>query len=450
MSSACRDGRKRETQRSMRKKGLIRTANLLPRLWTGLSRGIGQAVDVVLGLADEESRTLFLVGGGLRDLMLGRGQVDIDLVGEGEMRSLAEAAATALGGRWVEHRAFGTVTVEGQDFRLDLAMARAETYARPGALPWVRPASIGEDLARRDFTINAMALALCGRQRGQLLDPFDGRGDIARGLVRVLHDRSFIDDATRIVRAVRYETRFGFAIEEKTLALLKRDLGYVDTISGARLQHDLLRLLAEDEPEKGLLRCQELGVLAAIHKALRFDDELAVAFRRARRPGQAPAPPQPELYLALLGTRLSPADAGAIALRLALSKRQRQALEGAAELGQLLPWLSRADIRPSQVVERLETYPLLAVDAWALAAQQSAAGEELGRYLAEWRYVKPSLDGRALARLGVARGSLMGGVLRLLKAARLDGQASSRQDEVELVRAVLAGRVEVPGAEAGE
>ncbi|MCJ7509526.1 MAG: hypothetical protein MUP14_01375 [Dehalococcoidia bacterium] len=413
-----------------------------------MSGGIAQALETVLRLADEEGRTLYLVGGGVRDLVLGRGQVDIDLVGEGAMRPLAEAAAAALGGRWVEHRTFGTATVEGQDFRLDLAMARAERYARPGALPRVRAASIGDDLARRDFTINAMALALCGRQRGQLLDPFDGMGDIARGLVRVLHDRSFIDDATRILRAVRYETRFSFGIEQKTLALLKRDLAYLDTISGARLQHDLLRLLAEDEPEKGLLRCQELGVLAAIHKALRFDDELAAAFRRARRAGQPP--PQPELYLALLGTRLSPADAEAIALRLALSKRQRQALEGAADLTQLLPWLSRSDIRPSQVVERLALHPLPAVQAWALVASQSPGGEKLGHYLEQWRYVKPSLDGRALARLGIARGPLTGDVLRLLKAARLDGQTSSRQQELELVRAVLAGRVEVPEAKAGE
>ena len=432
----------------MVQKGLTKAANLLPRLWTGLSGGVSQALETVLRLADEEGRTLYLVGGAVRDLVLRRSQVDIDLVGEGEMRSLAEAAAAALGGRWLEHRAFGTATVEGQDFHLDLAMARAERYARPGALPRVRPASIGEDLARRDFTINAMALALCGRQRGQLLDPFDGRGDIARGLVRVLHERSFIDDATRILRAVRYETRFGFSIEEKTLALLKRDLAYLDTISGARLQHDLLRLLAEDEPEKGFLGCQELGVLAAIHNALRFDDELAAAFRRARRAGQAP--PQPELYLALLGTCLSPTDAEAVAVRLALSKRQRQALEGAAELAQLLPWLSRADTRPSQVVERLDTYPLPAIEAWALAARQSTAGEKLSHYLEQWRYVKPSLDGRAVARLGIARGPLTGSVLRLLKAARLDGQASSRQEEVELVRAVLAGRVEVPGADAGE
>ncbi len=431
----------------MARRALTKAVKLLPQLWTGLSGGGAQALDVVLRLAEEEKRTLYLVGGGVRDLVLGRGQVDIDLVGEGAMPSLAEKAALALAGRWVEHRAFGTVALEGRDFRLDLAMARAERYARPGALPKVRPASIGEDLARRDFSINAMALALCGRQRGQLLDPFDGMGDIARRLVRVLHDGSFIDDATRILRAVRYETRFSFGIEEKTLALLKRDLPYLDTISGARLRHELLRLLAEDEPEKGLLRCQELGVLAAIHKALRFDDELAVGFRRARQAGQAP--PQPELYLGLLGTRLSPANAEAVAVRFAFSKRQRQALKGAAQLAHLLPWLSQAHVRPSQVVERLDPYPLPAVEAWALVASQSPAAKRLGHYLREWRYVKPSLDGRALERLGIVQGRGMGDLLRLLKGARLDGQARSRQEEVELVRGVLEGTVEVPEAEPG-
>ena len=432
----------------MAERSLTKPANLLRRLRRGLAADVGEALEVVLRLAEEEGRTLYLVGGGVRDVVLRRGQVDIDVVGEGPVVSLAEKAALVLGGRWVEHRAFGTVTVEGGDFRLDLAMARAEKYARPGALPKVRPASIDEDLARRDFTINAMALALCGRERGQLLDPFDGMGDIAGGRLRVLHDRSFIDDATRILRAVRYETRFSFGIEEKTLALLKRDLAYLDTISGARVRHELLHLLAEDEPEKGFLRCQELGVLAAIHSALRFDDELAVAFRQARRAGRAA--PQPELHLALLGTRLSPADAEAVALRLALSKRQRQALEGAAALAQLLPWLSRADVRPSQVVERLEPFPLAAVEACDLLPAQSSAKRRLGRYLAEWRYVKTSLDGRALERLGVARGPGMKDVLRLLKAARVDGEASSREEEVELVRGVLTGKVEMPRAGGGE
>jgi tRNA nucleotidyltransferase (CCA-adding enzyme) len=439
---------RQKRSRSMGKRDLTKTANLAAQLRAGVTGAMRDALEVVLRLANEEGRTLYLVGGALRDLVLGRGQVDVDLVGEGPMVSLGERAAGALAGRWKEHRAFGTATVEGGDFRLDLAMARGEGYTRPGALPKVRPASIGEDLARRDFTINAMALALCGRQRGQLLDPFNGMADIAGGLVRVLHDRSFIDDATRILRAVRYETRFSFRLEEKTQALLKRDLPYLDTISAARLRHELLRLLAEDEPEKGLLRCQELGVLAAMHEALRFDGKLAVAFRRARRVRQAA--PQPELYLGLLATPLSLADAEAVAIRLALSKTQRQALQGAAALPQLLPWLSRADVRPSQVVERLDSYPSTAVGACALVASRSTARKKLGQYLTEWRYVKPSLDGRALERLGIARGPGMGDVLGLLKAARLDGQASSRDEEVELVRRVLEGRVQVAGSEGGE
>ncbi len=439
---------RQERKRDMAARSLTKTTNLLPRLHRGLAAGVGEALQVVLRLAEEEGRTLYLVGGGVRDVVLRRGQVDIDLVGEGPVMSLAEKAALVLGGRWVGHRVFGTATVEGRDFRLDLAMARAEKYTRPGALPKVRPASIDDDLARRDFTINAMALALCGRERGQLLDPFDGMGDIAGGRVRVLHGRSFMDDATRILRAVRYETRFGFSIEERTLALLKRDLAYLDTISGARVRHDLLRLLAEERPEKGLLRCQELGVLAAIHNDLCFDDELAAAFRRARRAGRAL--PRTELYLALLGTRLSPADAEAVALRLALSKRQRQALEGAAMLAEQLPWLSRADVRPSQVVERLEPYPPVAVEASGLVAGQSRAKRMLRRYLAEWRYVKAPLDGNALERLGVARGPAMKDVLRLLKAARLDGKVRTRGEEAELVRDVLAGRVEVPGAGGGK
>ncbi len=427
-------------------RGLTKAAELLARLEASLEPPVRAALEAVLRLAEEDGRVLYLVGGGVRDLLLGRGQVDVDLVGEGEMLSLAQKAGRRLTARCLAHGTFGTVTVKAEDFRLDLAMARAETYWRPGALPRVRPASIGEDLARRDFSINAMALALGGPERGDLLDPFNGRGDIARRLVRVLHDGSFTDDATRILRAVRYETRLSFRIEGETLALLKRDLSYLDTISGARLRQEFLRLLAEEEPEKRLRRCQELEVLAVIHQALRFDEELAAACRRARQAcperSRREGAPGPELYLALLGTHLSPAEGAAVARRLALSRRQRQALEGAAELAGLLPWLARPDLRPSQVVERLGPFPQIAVRAWALLASQPLARERLGRYLLEWRYVKPRLDGRALESLGLAPGSLMGEVLRMLKEARLDRRTGSREEEVELVQRALRDRGE--------
>ena len=414
---------------------LTEAQKLLARLERSLEAGTRSALTVVLALAEEERRAVYLVGGSVRDLALGRAQVDVDLVAEGEvLMKLAQTAAAKLGARYVAHGAFGTVTLSGADFRLDLAMTRAESYSRPGALPRVRPATIEEDLARRDFSINAMALALCGPERGQLLDPFDGGGDLGRGLVRVLHDRSFVDDATRILRAVRYEARLSFHIEDATLALLQRDRSYLDTISGARLRQELLHILAEEEPEKALRRCQELGVLGAIHKALRFDEGLAAAFQQARQEAEASA--GVEVYIGLLGTRLSPSDAAAVASRLALSKRQRQALEGAAALAELMPWLARPDRRPSQAAQRLESYPPSSRRAWALVAPE-AARERLALSLGSWRYVKPRLDGGALEELGVKKGPRMGEVLRLLREARLDGEVKSREDEVEMVRRVL-------------
>jgi tRNA nucleotidyltransferase (CCA-adding enzyme) len=414
---------------------LTKPSKLLVRLEKSLPPGTRRALDVVLTLGEEEGRTIYTVGGGVRDLALGRPQVDVDLVAEGEVLILAERAAARLGARRVAHGAFGTVTLAGDDFRLDLAMTRAESYSRPGALPTVRPASIEQDLARRDFSINAMALALCGSERGRLLDPFDGMGDLERGVVRVLHDRSFVDDATRILRAVRYEARLSFRIEDDTLALLGRDLSYLDTISGARLRQELLHILAEEEPKKALGRCQELGVLAGMHRDLRFDEGLSEALRQARQEGEAK--PRPELYLALLGTRLSPPDAAAVAGRLALSKRQRQALEGAAALAELIPWLAQPDLRASQAVQRLESYPPSTRRAWALVASHPLARERLGLSLRVWRYVKPRLDGRALERLGVRRGPRIGDLLRFLRAARLDGEVKTRDDEVEMVRRIL-------------
>jgi tRNA nucleotidyltransferase (CCA-adding enzyme) len=422
-------------------RGLTSATELLSGLEQGLPEATTHTLATVLETAEEQNRTLYLVGGCVRDLALSRPLLDVDVVAEGEVQSLAAKAASALAGRWVAHREFGTVTLETNGARIDLAMARAETYTRPGALPRVHPASVEEDLARRDFTINALALALCGPERGHLLDPFGGWGDLRRHLVRVLHDRSFIDDATRILRAVRYAARLRFRLEPATRALLLRDVSYLDTISGARVRQELLRLLAEERPETTLLSCQALGVLAAIHPALRFDRRLAAAFRTARRRG---VPLNPELCLALLGTPLSPDEATAVAHRLALSTRERRALEGAAALGEAMPWLSQPRLRPSQVVARLEAYPEASLHAWALASSSPLPRRRLERYLDYWHYVKPALDGRDLQRLGVPRGPLLGEAMRALRTARLDGRVRSREQEVTAVRRLLAQQGESP------
>jgi len=417
--------------------GLTEATELLSRLQRVLPEAAIRVLSAVVEAVEAQGRTLYLVGGCVRDLALGRDLVDVDVVAEGDVQSLAATTASALGGRWVAHDEFGTVTLEVNGARVDLAMARAESYARPGALPHVRPAGIEQDLARRDFTINALALGLCGPERGRLLDPFGGWEDLRRGLVRVLHQRSFIDDATRILRAIRYAARLGFRLERQTALALRRDTSYLDTISGARLRQEVLRLLAEERPETALLLCQRLGVLEAIHPALRFDRRLAAAFRAARR---RRAPLGPELHLALFGTPLSPDEAGAVARRLALSARERRALEGAAAMRRVMDDLARPRLRPSQAVELLEPYPERSLWAWYLVAQSPTVRRRLRRYLEFWRYVKSVLDGRALDRLGVQRGPLVGEAMRMLRAARLDGQVRSRRAEVAAVRCLLAER----------
>jgi len=416
-------------------RGLTEAAELLAKLQQTLPTEVAGALTPVARAADAEGWTLYLVGGCVRDLALGRDLLDVDLVAEGEVHSLAAAAASALGGRLITHREFGTVTLEVEGARIDLAMARAESYARPGALPRVQPASIGEDLARRDFTVNALALAISGPERGILLDPCKGWADLRRGVVRVLHPRSFVDDATRILRAIRYAVRLGFRLEAETRILLQRDVSYLDTISGARVRQELLRLLAEERPEAVLLRCQQLGVLPALHPALTFDRELAAAFRAARRR----APLDPGLCLALLGTRLSPQEASAVAHRLALTTRERRATEGGAALGCEIAGLAQARLRPSQAGARLEPYPEVSLHGWALVAPSPTLRRRLRRYLDYWRYVKTDLDGRALERLGVARGPMMGEALRMLRAAKLDGRVHNRNEEMAVVRSFLAG-----------
>lgn len=413
-------------------------ANLIDKLYRGLLPQGRSGLEMAIGIADEMGLPFYLAGGSVRDLLLGRPLLDLDLVCQGDAPSLALRIARALGARCVVHAAFATATVSAPTFAFDIASARSETYPRPGALPRVQPAGLVEDLARRDFTINAMALALNGPDRGRLLDPHGGRQDLERGLIRVLHDGSFVDDATRILRALRYEARLGFRIEEHTLDLLRRQVGYLETISGARLRRELMLILQEDEPERALLRAQALGALAAIHSALTFDDGLAEAFALARR--QA-LPERPLVYLALLARRWSEGDAAAVARRLALSKRQRQASEAMPQLRSLAGQLTAAGLRPSQVVETLSPFPTASLWAFALAADDLLARWRARLYLKEWRYVKPTLDGQALLALGVPAGPQLGEVLRRLRAAKLDGQVHSRDEEIAFVKSALAGQM---------
>ena len=244
--------------------------------------------------AQQQGRDIYLVGGGVRDLLLGRRTTDIDLMLTGDATGFARELAGRYGGRVEVHPTFGTAKwllddaaivddVEDAPGHIDFAMARRECYAKPAALPTVSPGRVADDLARRDFSINALALRLSAdSSQATLLDPHDGGEDIQRGLIRVLHDGSFIDDPTRIFRAFKFVARFDFTLEPQTDRLMREALPGIDGLSGERIRHEIDLILREPRPERIIAALHESGVLRHTHPAFAYSDRLSLLFRSVR------------------------------------------------------------------------------------------------------------------------------------------------------------------------
>jgi tRNA nucleotidyltransferase (CCA-adding enzyme) len=382
-------------------------------------------------LAAERRLDLYLVGGVVRDILLGRDSSDLDLVVEGDAIGLAEALAKEVGGKLVVHRRFGTAKIRSGSLTVDVAMARTEKYARPGALPAVRPGSILDDLVRRDFTINAMALRLSPDGPGELVDPCGGRQDLQARAIRMLHERSFIDDATRMLRAVRYEQRFGFRLEIITERLLRRHVSQLGTVSGDRIRHEVDLILHEGRPEKVLLRAGELGLLAQIHPSLTVDGRLESMFEQARQVAPAPAT---ALGYALMTRSLSVGESEDFTARLRTPRAVSSAILDSARLRERMPSLDEPGLAPSAVCELLRECSPASILAGAIGADSALVRERLDLYRTRWRHVRTALDGADLLKMGVPSGRRLGLTLKALHDARLDGKIESREDEIALVQ----------------
>jgi tRNA nucleotidyltransferase (CCA-adding enzyme) len=411
--------------------------NLIEKFSNTLPPDARNLLDELLRIAEPKGPSVYLVGGPLRDLFLDRPLLDIDIAVEGDAMALALELAKATDGRALTHPAFLTATVRIPGHHMDLITARSETYARPGALPTVRPATIREDLLRRDFTVNALALRLSGPGAGEILDPARGQRDLDAKLIRVLHERSFQDDATRILRAFRYATRLGFEIEPETLAWLKRDLSYLETISGARIHREFAGILAEDATEEILLRLDEGGTLAAIHPDLRFEREYAQAFARLRDLHQ---PATRAAYWPVLAWHLTEAEAADLARRLSLRRTQRVAVEAMPTLEALVAQHLQVRLpsrKRSTLAELLSPFPVPTLWAFAALTDDASIRDRLLDYLTKARQERPHLTGDDLLALGVAAGPSLGHIFRRLRNARLDGETTTREDEKRLARRLI-------------
>jgi tRNA nucleotidyltransferase (CCA-adding enzyme) len=320
---------------------------------------------------------------------------------------------------------------------LDFISARREFYTHPTALPEVEHSSIQQDLYRRDFTINTLALCLDELRFGQLLDFFGGLNDLRAGVIRVLHNLSFVEDPTRILRAVRYEQRLGFTIEAYTAELIADALELMPRVSGERIAHELLLIGAEREPEKALCRLHELGVLAAIHPDLRCDEETiarCACLREEEPKGHATRKPfgsdaTPLAYLGALTCTLPSESASSIARRLALSKVQTEFIEQLTQLWHTQAALSVEPLAPSQVTRLLRPFNDDVVRVGSALIETPIVIERLKEYLVVWQHVKPLTDGDRLRALGIPQGPIYREILEALRDVRLDGRISTREEE---------------------
>ncbi len=455
-----------------------RSQNLANRLEKALLPARLSLLKTIADIAHDQMAALYIVGGFVRDLLLDKPSQDYDLVVEGDAIRLAQALAAEYGGRVTSHSRFGTskwhiaeirpqlLKILASDFddapdnsnqldpaafaspedlpeSFDLITARREFYNYPTALPTVERGSIKLDLHRRDFTINTMAIRLDGHHYAQLYDYWGGLNDLNNGVVRVLHSLSFVDDPTRMLRAVRFEQRFNFQIEDRTLELVKGALSLLERVSGDRIRHELDRIFEEDKAYKMLSRLDELSLLSAIQPDLVWNGWIS-----SRIQSLSEVEPEVEWNLESKGNKLR-ADLGYILLlirltessarkvikRLKLSKSLAEDILSARELWRELSSLT--SVKPSKIVNRLDMAQPLAIYANYLATDNISIREVIHDYVFNWQKIVPTIDGNKLRQLGLPPGPIYRQILQTLRDAWLDGTIETPEEEQSLLKKIL-------------
>lgn len=421
-------------------------------------------------IAQDIGASAYVVGGFVRDLVMDKGlkwpDIDIDLVIEGDAMDFAHKLGIRLKGRVREHREFMTAMLvfpaeslcadvekhrrthlaDPTEIKVDIATARLEFYAEPGALPQVERGSIKMDLYRRDFSINAMAVRLNPQVFGQLVDFFDGQEDIRNKRIRTLHALSFVEDPTRMFRAVRFEQRYGFRMGAQCERFMRNaidDLHLIHHLSGSRICHELELVMEERNPFLAFRRMDELGLLAEVHPLLRMNDEKRDMADRVRRVLEwymrMYLPEEPDLLMLMviaLCRRAPAADVETLLDRLQFSDRRkretmqvRSAIMGARQA--MNQWEKKNG--PISDLHRILGRAPLETLLYLLAQEDGEEQhEKLTRYIYMGRQMKPDVNGEDLMRLGVEAGPMIGRILNDVLAAKMDDESMSREDQLAL------------------
>jgi tRNA nucleotidyltransferase (CCA-adding enzyme) len=394
----------------------------------------------IASLSESLHMPAYLVGGFVRDYFLEKQVSDLDIVLEGNAIKFGDALVKKYGGKLTTHHKFHTAiwdifsTFDLQPSTLDLITARSETYSHPGVLPTVKLSTIDDDLRRRDFTINAMAVRLDGDHFGELLDPLSGQDDLKQRSIRVIHPRSFVDDPTRIFRAIRYEQRYAFNLEPATCSLINSEsLAILEKLSGERIRHELDLVFEEEKSAQMLARLSELGVFDVFNNpSLPKFNERYSTLLDSKPPAEFVISESRVMLGYLLWLMDSPMDVVEfLSKRLNFTSELTEASLALAQLKNELASLLNA--KPSRWTLRLEKIPLIAVYALWLVSNEPALKE----FIVKWRHIKTVITGDDLKARGIPTGPRYKEILSQLRSAWLDGEVKNGKEEVDMLNMLL-------------
>jgi len=388
-------------------------------------------LDKIIEITSKKKVKCYLVGGAVRDIILGKTPKDLDFVVERKADIIAKELAIETNGEVLNNSEFGTSKLSIDKSIFDIANSRSETYAHPGALPDVTQNSIDKDLWRRDFSINSMALALSPDEEWQILDPTDGLLDVAKGIIRILHDKSFVDDPTRIFRAVKYAVRFGFAIEEHTMNLIETCIksNHINQISGHRILSELSQITEEENYIATTKLLSSLRILSSIHSKLEISDALLDRLNKLKT---LPILGTSKL-LNLLLSDINTENINSICSRLDLSPKTKQILYDIQTIKQNSKSLSSCNILNSALMKTLDKLDIEAVSLMQIISESESLRENLSKFLETLHFIKPKIEPKQIICLGIPPGPQIGVLLADIRLAVADGILKTETEEKQFI-----------------
>lgn len=392
-------------------------------------------------IAEREKFSIFLVGGIVRDLFLKRENVDLDITVEEDGIRFSKILQKELKGVLKTFPKFGTSFLILPDrTRIDISTARKEKYPKPAVLPEVEFSNIREDLKRRDFTINSLAVSLNKKNFGEVIDYFGGISDLKNGIIRALHNLSFVDDPTRIFRAVRFEQRFNFKIERNTEYLIRKavDENLISLLSSERLKNELLYIFREDFPQKCILRMEELNILKGIHPDISINIKEVENTEELKKLNLENFKFEKEFfYFLLILQNLGERSIKDISERLKFSKKEKKILSLANDhevFKKIEEKLRNKKIKNSEIYNLLKNLPSEILALFYIKAEGKIVKDRIKYYIEELSKLNTSISGEDLLKLGYKEGPLIRKILEEILGKKLNGEIKDREEEIEYAK----------------